>query len=82
MKPTRRKALHFVLFLCMLALSAMGSAQTTTGGGAPDLTPITNAASTQFISFMTTNAPGIITIMLTGLAFGLVLRMLRKGVKG
>lgn len=70
------------LFITLaLASLAVASQAQTTGGGVtpPDLSPVATAASTQFVSFFTTNAPALISILLAAAAFKMIVRFIRGG---
>ena len=78
----RVRALKTRIAAPVLALVAAGANAQTTGGGAPDMTAVTTAASSQFTAFLTTNGPALIGILMLGLGFKLVIKFIRRGVSG
>jgi len=64
--------------LVILAISVVAVAQALAVD--PDLTAVTAAAGTQFSTFLTTNAPGLIMITLLATGFRFVMKMLKRGI--
>jgi len=67
--------------LAVLAIASLAVVPVANAQSVPPLTEITNAATGQFGTFLTANAPALVGLALLVTGFKFVMKMIKKGIR-